>query len=77
MEKSINVILNTDNRLDILIPLFRWFNNKNLGRYSNKCFTMESSVSVQPGNQQEKLFEFIQAKSRSLGHSFVCYNVEL
>ena len=77
MAKSINIITNTNNRLESLRNLFLWMSARNLGCYSNGCFITDSSLTVRPKTKEEQTFQIIQEYSKSRGHSFVCYYITL
>jgi murein endopeptidase len=77
MAKSINIITNTNSRLEPLKTLFLWMVSKNLGHYSNGCFITDSSLTVRPKTKEEQTFQVIQEYSKRMGHSFVCYYISL
>lgn len=77
MVKSINLIENTDSRLEKLRHLLTWMNSKGMGRYGEGCFTVDASLTVMPRSEEENLFRNIQEYSRRRGHMFVCYYIKL
>ncbi len=69
----VELILNYNNRLETLIPIFHSMANQNYGKIEGNFFIINSNMNIHPNNKQETTFHLIQQHVQRKGIPVVCY----
>ena len=80
MEKQtdIQIICNTQNRLDILKPVFELLHNNKIGKYSKQYYAIDSHIKLsRPASEADILFNGLQSQAHSRGVKINCYSLNI
>jgi len=72
----IELILNYNNRLETLIPMFKSMAAQNYGKIEGDFFIINSNMNIHPNNKQETTFHLIQQHIQRKGIPVVCYSLK-
>lgn len=72
----VELILNYNNRLEKLIPMFHSMASQNYGKIENDFFIINSSLNVNANSKEEFLFHHIQRNAQFKGIPVVCYSLK-
>lgn len=70
---NIQLILNTNNKLDILKDLFEKLSQKGFGKLKGEHFIVDTDVVVRPTNEVFSLFTRLQYEAEKDGFTKACY----
>lgn len=79
MENKIDVqlVLNENNRLNDLIPMFKSMSSQNYGKIDGDFFIIGSHLTIKHNNKNEFAFAMIQRNAQVRGIPIVCYSLKI